>query len=283
MSPQEVYHFPLPRSEFCSRWSCLFSNITAAWIAPVNINAPQLHYLYLPRGIANLFCKWERKDMWYVQAGRSIGLSISLTTHRNKSFPLFPEILSAVLLLQMVVLHSYFFHLHSMSIMIQRISGGYEMAKIIFYHRLLPGAADSGLIDIQIFQMLPLISPASNLATQINVSVKRFNPFGKFDFQILMILFLPLAPLNTQFIFSKHVESVILLWKYFVPMQNHFCEISFHSENAPNKLTICLFLTSCYHMHVHIFFFAKPAYSDVVRTYLFSKPAYPDVTGLGVW
>ena len=138
MSPQEVYHFPLPRSEFCSRWSCLFSNITAAWIAPVNINAPQLHYLYLPRGIANLFCKWERKDMWYVQAGRSIGLSISLTTHRNKSFPLFPEILSAVLLLQMVVLHSYFFHLHSMSIMIQRISGGYEMAKIIFYHRLLP-------------------------------------------------------------------------------------------------------------------------------------------------
>ena len=117
--------------------------------------------------------------------------------------------------------------------------------------------------------MLPLISPASNLATQINVStVKRFNPFGKFDFQILMILFLPLAPLNTQFIFSKHVESVILLWKYFVPMQNHFCEISFHSENAPNKLTICLFLTSCYHMHVHIFL---------------AKPAYPDVTGLGVY
>ena len=139
MSPPEVYHSPPPGSEFCSRWSCLFSNITAAWIAPVNINAPQLHYLYLPRGIANLFCKWERKDMWYVQAGRSIGLSISLT-HRNKSFPLSPEILSAVLLLQMVVLHSYFFHLHSMPIMIQRISGGYEMAKIIFYHRLLPSA-----------------------------------------------------------------------------------------------------------------------------------------------
>ena len=49
-------------------------------------------------------------------------------------------------------------------------------------------------------------------AFQIKVmSTKRFNPFGKFDFQILMILFLPFASLNTQFIFSKHVESVISL------------------------------------------------------------------------
>ena len=92
MSPPEVYHSPPPGSEFCSRWSCLFSNISAAWIAPVNINAPQLHYLYLPRGIANLFCKWERKDMWYVQAGRSIGLSISLTQHTpQQKFSSFPR------------------------------------------------------------------------------------------------------------------------------------------------------------------------------------------------
>lgn len=139
--------------------------------------------------------------------------------------------------------------------------------------------------------MLPLISLASNFATQINVSVKRFNPFGKFDFQILMILFLPLAPLNTQFIFSKHVESVILLWKYFVPMQNHFCEISFHSENAPHKLSICLFLTSCYRIHVcvHIFFFAKPAYlmwqDEVFDNYMtlmysMSWPPQPQVWSL---
>ena len=76
---------------------------------------------------------------------RFIGLTISLT-NRNKSFPLSPEILSAVLLLQMVVLHGYFFHLHSISIMIQRISRGYEMAKIVFYLRL--SGAVSGLIDI---------------------------------------------------------------------------------------------------------------------------------------
>ena len=113
-----------------------------------------------------------------------------------------------------------------------------------------------------------------------------------------MILFLPLAPLNTQFIFSKHVESVILLWKYFVPMQNHFCEISFHSENAPNKLSICLFLTSCYRMHVcvHIFFFAKPAYlmwqDEVFDNYMtlmysMSWPPQPQVWSLarssGTW
>ena len=78
----------LSRSIFCSRWSCLFSNITAAWIAPVNSNALQLHCIYSPRD-RNLFCKWERKDMcgpmW-----RFIGLTISLT-HRNKSFPLPPK------------------------------------------------------------------------------------------------------------------------------------------------------------------------------------------------
>ena len=62
-----------------------------------------------------------------------------------------------------------------------------------------------------------------HFAFQINVmSAKRFNPFGKFDFQILMILFLPFASLNTQFIFSKHVESVISLWKYFVPIPKPF-------------------------------------------------------------
>ena len=33
--------------------------------------------------------------------------------------------------------------------------------------------------------------------------------------QCKVIFFLPPASLNTQFIFSKHVESVILLWKYF--------------------------------------------------------------------
>ena len=122
--------------------------------------------------------------------------------------------------------------------------------------------------------MLPLISPASNLATQINVStVKRFNPFGKFDFQILMILFLPLAPLNTQFIFSKHVESVILLWKYFVPMQNHFCEISFHSENAQNKLTICLFLRSELLSHACTYLLCQASLPRCrIRSYLFSKP-----------
>lgn len=112
---------------------------------------------------------------------------------------------------------------------------GYE-TKIIFYHRLPLAASVWETFKFQ------LAAPRLTFATQINVvSVKRFNPFGKFDFQILMILFLPFAPLNTQFIFSKHVESVILLWKYFVPMPNHFCGIIFYSENARNRLTICLF------------------------------------------
>ena len=79
-----------------------------------------------------------------------------------------------------------------------------------------------------------------------------------------MILFLPHTSLNTQFIFSKHVESVILLWKYFVPMQNHFCEISFHSENAPNKLTICLFLCELL-SHACSYLFSKASLSRCDR------------------
>ena len=74
------------------------------------------------------------------------------------------------------------------------------------------------------------------------MSVKLFSPFGKFDFQILMILFLPQAPVNTQFIFWKHVESVILLWKYFVPILNHFVNWTFNleDEHVKHKIFICI-------------------------------------------
>ena len=98
----------------------------------------------LPQGIATFFanekeniCVWSNVAFYRTH-------NITHTPQQKFSFP--PEILSAVLLLQMVVLHGYFFHLHSISIMIQRISRGYEMAKIIFYLRL-PGAVYS-LIDI---------------------------------------------------------------------------------------------------------------------------------------
>ena len=67
-NPSEVYLYLSP-SKFCSRWSCLFSNITAIWIAPVNINALQLHYIYTSSRDRNLFCKWERKYMCVVQCG----------------------------------------------------------------------------------------------------------------------------------------------------------------------------------------------------------------------
>ena len=145
VTPRKFIYIYLSPSKFCSRWSCLFSNITAIWIAPVNINALQLHYIYTSSRDRNLFCKWERKYMcvWSNVAFYRTH-NITHTPQQKFSFP--PEILSAVLLLQMVVLHGYFFHLHSISIMIQRISRGYEMAKIIFYLRL-PGAV-SGLIDI---------------------------------------------------------------------------------------------------------------------------------------